>query len=108
MAIKVGSKRIPIIVPSVDEPIMTLYWFSTNSKVLTLGALSIRLPVKGCCIIFANRETITIKLNKDKAEANNLTLAPESLTAYASVSMEWIININIDINISFSENSPKT
>lgn len=32
IAIKVGTKKIPIIVPNVDEPIMTIYWFSTDSS----------------------------------------------------------------------------
>lgn len=81
IATKVGSKIIPIIVPSVDDPIMTLYWFSTNSKVLSFGAVSTKLPVNGCCIILAILEKITIKLKSDNPEANNLTLAPDNLTA---------------------------
>jgi hypothetical protein len=42
---------------------------------------------KKCCIILANLETITITLNKDKADAINFTLTPDNLTAYAKVSM---------------------
>lgn len=79
-----------------------------DTSVFTFGALSTRLPVNVCCIIFANREIITIKLNKDRAEANNLTLAPDNLTAYASVSIEWIININRDIRINFFVKNSKT
>lgn len=81
MAIKVGNKRIPTNVPKVEALISILYWLSTNSKVFSVGAVSIRLPVKGCCIILASLEIITIKLNRDRAEAINLTLAPDNLTA---------------------------
>lgn len=88
MATNVGSKRIPNIVPNVAEPMIIRYWVPTNSNVFSVGAVSIRLPVKGCCIIFAMREIMTIELNKDKPEARSFTLAPESLTAYARVSIE--------------------
>src|SRR5690606_42153976 len=57
-------------VPSEAEPMRIRNWFSTNMKALSEGALSIKLPVKGCCIIFDNLETITITLKSDKADAN--------------------------------------
>lgn len=75
---------------------------SANSKVLTVGAVSIKLPEKGCCIVFANLETMTITLKRDKADAIIFTLTPDNLTAYTSVSIECMININKAINISLS------
>src|SRR5699024_1639199 len=80
-AIKVGNRSIPRIVPTVEAPIRKRNWVSTTSCALPVGAVSIKLPVKGCCIIFANLETITIILKRDKAEAIIFTLAPDNLTA---------------------------
>ena len=52
--------------------------------------------------MFDNLETMTITLKSDKAEANNRTRAPDNRTAYANVSIEWIININRAIMINLS------
>ena len=75
MATKVGKQIMPSKVPSEAEPMRIRNWFSTNMKALSEGALSIKLPVKGCCIIFDNLETITITLKSDKADANKRTRA---------------------------------
>ena len=96
-ATNVGNKIIPTNVPIVEAPIMILYWDSTNSNVFEFGAVSTKLPVKGCCIIFAILDTITIKLKRDKADAISPTLAPERRTAYASVSIVCITKMNRDM-----------
>src|SRR5699024_8192099 len=80
-AIKVGSNKIPMMVPIVEAPIRNLNCVATKSCALRLGAVSIKLPVKGCCIIFASLEIITIILKRDKADAIIFTLAPDNLTA---------------------------
>lgn len=87
-AVNVGNNIIPNTVPTVEAPIKNLYWFSTICKVFSGPAVSIKLPVKGCCIMFAILETITIMLNSEREEAINFTLAPDRRTAYARVSMQ--------------------
>lgn len=79
-AVNVGNKIIPIIVPTVDAPIKTLYCCSTNKSVFSLGAASTKLPVNGCCTMLAILEKVTIILNNDNADAISFTLAPDNLT----------------------------
>lgn len=88
---------MPSIVPTVEPNIKNRNWVLTTDKAFDPAA-SIRCPVNGCWTMFDIRDTMTMTLNNDSADAINPTLAPESRVAYASVSIECINSRKQKIN----------